>query len=81
MNREIIVEKINDFLIEELEIDESLITPEASLMEDLEIESLDFVDIAVLVEEEFGFKFVKEDMQEVRTLDDMYNYIQVNVKA
>ena len=49
MSREEIVKKINSFLIEEFEIDESVITPDAHLKNDLGLESLDFVDIAVIL--------------------------------
>ena len=56
MNRIEIEEKVTDFLINELEIDEANIFPEAKLKEDMGIDSLDFVDIVVIVEKNFGFK-------------------------
>ncbi|MCD4664454.1 MAG: acyl carrier protein [Bacteroidales bacterium] len=65
---------INDFLVDELEIEEEL-TPTAGLKEDLGIESLDFVDIAVVIEKEFGFKIKGEEMTDVKTLQDLYDYI------
>lgn len=76
MNRDEIVSTVNAFLVDEFEIDESLIKPEAHLMDDLEIESLDFVDIVVIIEKDFGFKVDREEMQEVRTLGDLYSYIE-----
>lgn len=75
MQREKIVTIINQFLAEEFEIDESALVPEALLIQDLGIESLDFVDIVVIIEQEFGFKVTREEMVNVKTLDDMYNYI------
>ena len=51
-----IQEKVNAFLVEELEIDEAKIADDARLKEDLCIESLEVVDVIVLVEQEFGFK-------------------------
>ncbi|HBG87493.1 MAG: acyl carrier protein [Bacteroidales bacterium] len=75
MQREKIVTIINQFLTEEFEIDESALVPEALLIQDLGIESLDFVDIVVIIEQEFGFKVTREEMVNVKTLDDMYNYI------
>ncbi len=71
-----IVEKVNEFLNEEFEIESNLLTPEANLVEDLGIESLDFVDIVVIIEKEFGFKVNREDMVKIRTLNDMYQYIE-----
>jgi acyl carrier protein len=70
-----VIEKVNKFLTEEFEIEESLLQPEAHLMNDLGIESLDFVDIVVIIEKDFGFKVKREEMAEVRTLNDMYKYI------
>lgn len=75
MQREKIVTIINQFLTEEFEIDEGALVPEALLIQDLGIESLDFVDIVVIIEQEFGFKVTREEMVNVKTLDDMYNYI------
>ena len=55
MERKEIEEKVRNFLIEDLEIDEENIAPEAKLKDDLGIDSLDFVDIVVIVEKNFGF--------------------------
>ncbi|MCF8374236.1 MAG: acyl carrier protein [Bacteroidales bacterium] len=79
MQNEDIIQKVNEFLIEEFELDESLIKPDAKLKDDLEIESLDFVDIVVIIEKEFGFKVKGEDMVNVRTLQDLYDYISLQV--
>ena len=62
MTRTEIDEKVREFLIEDLEIDEEKIVPEAELKEDLGIDSLDFVDIVVIVEKKFGFKIKPEEM-------------------
>lgn len=70
-----IIEKVNEFLTEEFEIDSALLTPEARIVEDLGIESLDFVDIVVIIERDFGFKVKREDMSGIRTLEDLYKYI------
>lgn len=79
MEKAIIINKINAFLIDEFELAEEQIQPDARLKEDLEIESLDFVDIAVAIEQEFGFKVVGEEMVDVRVLDDLYEYIYKKV--
>jgi len=75
MEKDKIVTIIDDFLIEELEIEEDLIAPSAKLKDDLGIESLDFVDIAVVIEKEFSFKVKGEEMADVKTLQDLYDYI------
>lgn len=75
MTKQEIAGIIKNFLIEEFEIDESKINPEAHLKDDLGLESLDFVDIAVIVQKEFGLTLKGEEMTAIRTLDDLYGYI------
>jgi len=75
MQREDIINKINQLLIDEIEIDESQITPAANLKKDLGIDSLDFVDLFVIIENNFGFKMKAEEMADVKTLADFYDYI------
>ena len=75
MTKEEVIAKVNEFMIEEFELEKSMLLPDANLRDDLDIESLDFVDIAVEIEKEFGFKIKGEEMVDVRTLDDLYKYI------
>lgn len=79
MEREKIIETVNTFLIEEIEIDETAIRDDARLKEDLGIDSLDFVDIVVIVEHHFGFKIKPEEMATVKTLAQFYDYIASKV--
>jgi len=79
MERKEIEEKVNNFLVEDLEIDQEKIAPKALLKEDLGIDSLDFVDIVVIVEKNFGFKIKPEEMAAVKTLEDFYGYIESKV--
>ena len=79
MNRNEIEEKVRNFLIEDLEIDEEKITPDALLKEDLGIDSLDFVDIVVIVERNFGFKIKPEEMKCVDTYSKFCDYIETKV--
>lgn len=75
MEKNEVVSIINQFLIDEIEIEESLIKDDARLKEDLGIDSLDFVDVVVIVERNFGFKIKAEEMTQIITLSDFYNYI------
>lgn len=79
MNRNEIEEKVRNFLIEDLEIDEEKITHDALLKEDLGIDSLDFVDIVVIVERNFGFKIKPEEMKGVDTYSKFCDYIETKV--
>ena len=75
MSRQEIEEKVREFLIEDLEIDEEKIVPEGKLKDDLGIDSLDFVDIVVIVEKKFGFKIKPEEMAGITTLGQFCDYI------
>jgi acyl carrier protein len=80
MTRTEIEEKVKKFLIEDIEIEEKLINPESKLKDDLGIDSLDFVDIVVIVERNFGFKIKPEEMQGVTTLSQFYDYIESKIE-
>ena len=79
MTRNEIDEKVKEFLIDDLEIDEEKIAPEALLKDDLGIDSLDFVDIVVIVERKCGFKIKPEEMTDVKTLAQFCDYIESKV--
>ena len=75
MKNDDIIKKINQLLVEEIEIDEAQITPAADLKKDLGIDSLDFVDLFVIIENNFGFKMKAEEMSDIKKLDDFYTYV------
>ena len=81
MERKDIELLVNDFLTEEMEIEACFIQDEAKLKENLGLDSLDFVDIVVIVEKTFGFKIKPEDMAHVFTVKDFYDYIDANVNV
>ena len=79
MERSEIEEKVRNFLIEDLEIDEDKIADDARLKDDMGIDSLDFVDIVVIVEKTFCFIIKPEEMQGVQTLRQFCDYIESKV--
>lgn len=79
MTRTEIEERVRAFMIDDLEIDEDKISPDARLKDDLGIDSLDFVDIVVIVERNFGFKIKPEEMQGVTTYTKFCDYIESKV--
>ena len=79
MQREDIIKTVHHFLVEEIEIEENLLKEDALLKEGLGIDSLDFVDIVVIVEKNFGFKIKPEEMKDVKTLGQFYDYIAEKV--
>lgn len=79
MTREEIEEKVRGFMIEELELEENELVADALLKDDLGIDSLDYVDIVVIVDKTFGFKIKPEEMTEVKTLGQFCDYIESKV--
>lgn len=75
MANEEIIAKINEKLAEEFEIDPALIVPDAPLMQTLELDSLDLVDMVVLIEQNFGFTVKAPDFAGVKTFQDFYDMI------
>lgn len=75
MSKEEVTEIVNTFLIEEFELEEDQLIPSALMKDDLDIESLDFVDIAVIIEKEFKVKVTSEHIEKIIKLDDLYNFI------
>lgn len=79
MARTEIEEKVKAFMIDDLEIDEDKVFPDALLKEDMGIDSLDYVDIVVIVDKVFGFKIKPEEMSGVKTLSDFCDYIEKKI--
>ncbi|MBR6978442.1 MAG: acyl carrier protein [Prevotella sp.] len=79
MTRQEIEEKVKAFFLDDLEIEEENIFPDARLKEDIGIDSLDYVDIVVIVEKNFGFKIKPQEMTTVKTLSQFYDYIESKV--
>ena len=69
------IEKINDFLIDEFEVAPEKITSEANLRETLELDSLDYIDLVVVIESQFGFKVKPEDFANISTFQSFYDYV------
>ena len=81
MTEQEIIAKINEVLAAEFEADINTITPDAPLMETLELDSLDLVDVVVLIESNFGVTLVGPDFLNIKTFEDFYNLINAKVNA
>jgi acyl carrier protein len=79
MTRTEIEESVRQFLVEELEIDQEKIVMDARMKEDIGLDSLDFVDIVVIVDKKFGFKIMPEEMKGIVTLNDFCDYIEKKI--
>jgi acyl carrier protein len=76
-----IISNINKFLAEEFEVDIADITPEANLNETLQLDSLDYIDLVVMIESNFGFKVKAEDFPGIKTFQNFYDYVITKVGA
>lgn len=81
MNIEEIVEKINEILIEEFEVDADVIKSDKNLKETLDLDSLDYVDLVVIIESNFGVRLVEADFVGMVTFQDFYNIIENKISA
>jgi acyl carrier protein len=70
-----IVDKINKFLVDEFEVDASKIKPEANLKETLELDSLDYIDLVVVIESNLGIKVDPDDFVDLVTFQNFYDYV------
>ena len=70
-----IIEKINGFLIDEFEVEPGKIASEANLRETLQLDSLDYIDLVVVIESNFGFKVKPEDFANISTFQTFYDYV------
>ena len=70
-----IEDQINGFLSAEFEVDIDRITPEANLRQVMDLDSLDYIDLAVVIEKHFSFKVKPEDFAGIITFRDCYDYI------
>ena len=76
MTKQEIIDKTNAFLVDEYEKDPALLKPEARFREDLDLNSLDYMDLMVTVKREFDIMPAPAEMNLVVTLGDFYDFIE-----
>ena len=81
MDKAAIIEKINDFLIDEFEVDGEEIQSDANLKDTLGLDSLDYVDLVVTVESNFGVKLGEADFVGIATFQNFYDLIENKVNS
>lgn len=69
-------EKVRDIIVSNLSCDADTVTMEASLTEDLELDSLDAVDLNAALEDELGTALPDEVLKEVKTVGDIVRYLE-----
>lgn len=76
MTRENIETKIKEILVADFELDAEKLKPEAKLFEDLDLDSIDAVDMVVRLQQMTGLKVKAEDFKQIRTLGDVIDVIE-----
>ena len=71
MDKEQLFLKIRGILVDQFEVDESSVSMDANLYEELQIDSIDAVDLLVQIKEITGTKFAPETFKEIRTIRDV----------
>jgi acyl carrier protein len=80
MNKTEIIEKVNQALADEFEVEVSVITPEADIKETLDLDSLSLVDMVALVENVTGVEIKGTDVASIKTFAALYDFIEEKMK-
>jgi acyl carrier protein len=81
MNRTELIFKVNEALAEEFEVEKATFVPDATIKDTLDIDSLGLVDMVALVETLFGVKIQANEIASIITFDNLYDYIERNIKT
>ena len=73
-------EKIKKIIVDQLGVDDSEVTMEASFVDDLGADSLDTVELVMALEEEFGIEISDDDAEKIITVGDAIKYIETHIK-
>jgi len=73
--------KVNTIIGDQLGVEDGSLVPEANLLDDLGADSLDVVELVMALEEEFSIEVPDEDVENIRTIGDIVQYIGARVGA
>lgn len=76
-----VFDKIKELIVEQLGVEEDVVTPEASIQDDLGADSLDVVDLIQTIEDEYDLSIPDEAVEEIKTVNDIVNYVEKNTDA
>ena len=79
--REEIIAQVNSLLAEEFEIEESEFAPDANLKETLNLDSINLVDLIALVQFTYKITIPVEDLKQIQTFSNLYDYIEQHLPA
>ncbi len=73
-------EKVIKIIIEQLEVEPAKVTMSASFADDLKADSIDRLELVVVLEEAFKIEIPDEDTEKIKTVGDAVNYVKSRVK-
>ncbi len=73
MDKNVLYDQLKSILIDQFELDEASISPDANLYDELELDSIDAVDLLVQLKNITGKKISPDDFKDVRTINDVIN--------
>ncbi|ACK42225.1 MULTISPECIES: acyl carrier protein [Dictyoglomus] len=76
MDESTIFEKVKKIIVDQLRVDENLVTMDSNIQEDLGADSLDAVELIMALEEEFGIDVQDEEAENFKTVGDVVRYIE-----
>ncbi len=78
MERETILEKTKEVIVDQLNVDETDVVEDAAFIDDLGADSLDLVELVMALEQEFGVTIPDEEVESIKTVGDAVNFIIAN---
>jgi acyl carrier protein len=76
LNRAEILDEITKTLVEVFQLDPKIVTPEARLVEDLDLDSIDAIDLAVKVQDLTGKRLAEDDLRSLSTIEDLVAVVE-----
>ena len=73
-----VLDRVKKVVIEQLNVEEDQVKPEANFQQDLGADSLDTVELVMALEEEFGCEIPDEDAEKIATIQDAVNDVERN---
>ena len=73
-----VFDKVKELIVDQLGVDEDVVTSEASIQDDLGADSLDIVDLIQTIEDEYDLSIPDEAVENIKTVGDIVKYIEDN---
>jgi acyl carrier protein len=80
MDKTALINKVNEALADEFEIEISSLVPDANIKDTLDIDSLGLVDMVALIDSLFGVKIQAHEITNILTFENLYDYIDGYIK-